>query len=499
MKHKLILRCKLISKILKRNLSSSLYLTTGVLILTCTQLKAQDCSACNEALRKDVFKYSQNAFTYSKYLENITEHEYNELKRDLSTSATIPIPAISAIVKGSLDYSDFLKKIHDYSLKIEKEQFGSSQVDYEVYRTEPVAYEAWTKCMLECNGKSGVFLIKSYDTEATAVYTLKYRGAVDEPNVYYCRIEIVSEGKREIKNIILKKGGWATFTFERNYVNNRSESLITVNAREKQNSNSVSYSDNSKTIYVKPAGIMITALNYTYQVRESKLEKGPVVYNCMLPVIEPREPRQKFYVVAKSNDDIKIDDKEVAINQALFRSEKNKMKKGGTIESDFMSTDCGRPKGMSCDNKWVGYYSIIDIHPSPGYTFETGEDYISELKLEGPMAGWNGGQRCPKNDQWLINTPEYKQLKLWMHQDVNAHLEIPSYRESTYSETAFGTVDLNGKISFKIPNSRLRNYNIEIRLSDGTITNINQSNVNTLAYLNQEEDNTIFTLKRELK
>lgn len=462
---------------------------------------SQECAECKEALRKDVFKYTSNSLIYSKYMEQITQKEYDEFKTDVSASATIPVPEIASIITGSFSYSDFQRKMHDFVSKIESEEYNSQIINYEVYRTEPVAYENWTKCMLECIGKPGIFLIKSNDTEKSCTYTVRYRGGVEMPETYYCVIEITSEGTKEVKNVILKRDGYASFTFNRKYDKNKSETLITLNAKKQRNSTAISFSDNSKTIFIKPAGITIKALNYSYVTRLSKLEKGAAVTNCDVHIKETTFPRggdkggQRGFT---ATNDVKSIQDSKSQTLSFVENYNKKLRKAGYSEFVNYFGCEGNVIGMSCDNKFAGYYHIIDIHPSPGYYFENVSNYLDILKLEGPMAGWNGGQRCSQNDKVLANNSDYKQLRLWLHKEVSAHLELTSYKDMTIFDTAHGNVDENGNISFKIPDEKLNKYNIEIRLSDGSITNINESNVNDLAYLNKVNGQTIFTLKRNL-
>ncbi|WP_367866967.1 hypothetical protein [Pedobacter sp. WC2423] len=461
---------------------------------------SQDCAECKEALRKDVFKYTSNSLIYSKYMEQITEKEYNEFKTDISSSATIPVPEIADIITASFNYSDFKKRMHDFLSKTESENYNSEIKNYEVYRTEPVAYDNWTKCMLECIGKPGVFLIKSNDTERSCTYTVRYRGGVEMPETYYCVIEINSEGAKEVKNIILKRDGYASFTFNRKFNNNKSETLITLNAKKQRNSSSISFSDNSKTVFIKPAGITIKGLNYSYVTRLSKLEKGAIVTNCDVhikidqPMGGDKGGQRGF---AATNDAKSV---EVTQKQTLRFVEKynKKLRKAGYSEFVNYFGCEGNAIGMSCDNKYPGYYHIIDIQPSSGYHFENVNNYLDMLKLEGDDRDWNGMQRCSQNDRILADRSDYKQLRVWLHKAVTAHLELTSYKDMTIFDTAHGNVDENGNISFKIPDERLNKYNIEIRLSDGSITNINESNVNDLAYLNKVSGQAIFTLKRKL-
>lgn len=425
----------------------------------------QDCSVCNEALRKDVLKYKYNFYLYSKYFEEITEKEYEELKHDFSAIAAIPVPELKAIVQESLTYSDFKKRTHDFNLKIESENISLKNIDYTVTRTNPTAYPSWDNCMSNCFGKLGLFIFRTNDAVETGSFKVRYVGAVEEPDVMQLSFEIRSEGKVTKVTKAIRKGGVASFQYDRTFKKNKSETTITVNA-SREVDGPVAYSDEMKSVYIKPTGITVTSLNYTYTTQVSKIERGLPVQNCMNPSTPPGGHRD-----------------------------------GGTTRNGFRQVDnppCpNRPVARSCDNKFSGYLNIIEVAASEGYYFKSSFNPVpnADLKLEGPMAAWNASHRC--HDNILVNDINLKRMVLWLHQNVSAHLEVTSFKDETNTDSAFPSVDENGDVSFSIPTERLTSkYNISVALSNGNLIIITPENVNTLAYLNNIENKTKFTLKR---
>jgi hypothetical protein len=74
-----------------------------------------------------------------------------------------------------------------------------------------------------------------------------------------------------------------------------------------------------------------------------------------------------------------------------------------------------------------------------------------------------------------------------------------SVKDVTMHETTFAGIDIDGRLKFSIPTIRLSNYNVTLRLSDGSIVNINSQNANSLVFFNVVGENTIFTLKRSFQ
>jgi hypothetical protein len=155
----------------------------------------------------------------------------------------------------------------------------------------------------------------------------------------------------------------------------------------------------------------------------------------------------------------------------------------------------GREVKKSCDDKWAGDIVTVSVTPSSGFQFELGVSY-DNLKLQGPMAEWNWGQRCMgKNDHITANSADLKQMKVWLHKEVEAYLQATSFKDNVLQETAFANVNELGQVSFEIPNDRLNKYNININLSDGRTITITPENVHQYAFLNPINEKTIFTLK----
>lgn len=440
------------------------------------------CETCKEALNKDVLKYSTNDYIVAKYAENINEHEYEELKKDFHHDGSVPIPWLGGIVKGSFDYKDFKTKLHDYVLRLESTYEGSFKTDYTFISTNPIAYSSFDKCMETCNLGFGIHIYKIGDYENFGQYKIRYIPAPRESDSIFCEIIINTDDSTITQNSIIYKNGNATYTYPRKYSKNISKSLISVNASQTRGGG-VSYSDNFQSEYIKPAGIKVNSLNYSYVVTVSKNEIGESIKNCLLPVI-PVHGEDRRYGGRKL----------VSIGM-IDRSATNFSKNTSNLAYTSTANNCQAGEiGKSCDGKWAGYFHVIQVTASDSYTFRNPLT-SNQLKLEGPMRDWNMGQRCPQNDKILLDKADIKQMRVWLYQDVTAHLEMTSYKDSTIDETTFARVDDLGKISFEIPTNKLNKYSIEIKLSNGNVINITPENINEKAYLNIIGDNTMFTLK----
>ncbi len=439
---------------------------------------AQNCEHCNAALRKDMYTYSSNNYLTAKYALNISQSEYEEMKKDFHHDGSVPIPWLGGIVNGTFDYNQFRKTLQDYIAKAESETTIYQNTDYTILATNPMSYPYWKACMETCNLRNGVYIYRIEDAENFGQYKVRYSPAPRESDSIFCKIIINSQDTTIEQDAIIFKNGSATYTFPRKFINNKSETLISVNASQSPGGGT-SYSADMKSVYIKPAGVRVTSVGYTHVETLSKNETGAIVQNCELP--PPPERRRDG-------------SRNLASIGMIDRSKTNL----------YAVTDipgCSRGElGRSCDNKWYGYLHIIQITPSAGYEFRAPVSLAKEnLVLGGPMAEWNWRQRCPQNDKILLDKPDIKQVKLWLHQNVTAQLKMTSYRDTTLSETTSGNVDELGRVSFSIPTAKLNKYSIEVRLSNGNFVNINPGNINDKAYLNTYGDNTVFTLKETVQ
>lgn len=448
--------------------------------LAASILSAQDDCGCDKALIKDKLETYQDSFWYAKYYETFSQSDFDQEEKKWESGASVPIPQLGGIVSGHGNYDDFQKIVHDMVQKYGSTEVGSTTDWKKVENTSPIAYPFWSKCMEDCISNPGVRLINRFDGEQKGEFWIKYKSDPEGPEPIFCKIKIETEDTTMYQTIWLNKEGKATITYSRKYLKNKSTSFISVNASKTPTSAS-SYTDDFKSTFYKPSGITVVSCEYSYTVTTSKLEVGEVVQNCMNSPTREHGPgnSRNFAKAIKANNTF------ASVNKNLISN----------------NSDCGsRPRGMSCDNKWPGYYNTVSVIPSPGYRFIsdlTNSNYFPEhLKLTGTMATWNGQQRCTQNDVVLTNTPDMKQMRVWLHQDVAAHLEMTSVKDITMHETTFAGIDIDGKLKFKIPTNRLTNYNVTLRLSDNSIVNINSQNANTLVYFNIDGDNTIFTLKR---
>lgn len=127
---------------------------------------AQDCG-CGAALAKDRIESSDEGFDYLHSLSEITESEYETIKRSGDGAFKYKI------ISGSANYSDFKEKVQKEIRKTELEngrQYKSSR--YEA-RTSPIAYDAWGKCMESCN-KIGLLLWIQNESKTSLALKLKY-------------------------------------------------------------------------------------------------------------------------------------------------------------------------------------------------------------------------------------------------------------------------------------------------------------------------------------
>ncbi len=137
------------------------------------ELKAQDCG-CGAALAKDKIESSDEGFDYLHSLSEINESEYETIKRSADGGFKYKI------ISGSASYSDFKEKVRTEIHKTELEtgrQYKSTR--YEA-RTSPIAYEAWSRCMEDCN-KIGLFFWIQNESKSSLAILLKYKAGPHDP------------------------------------------------------------------------------------------------------------------------------------------------------------------------------------------------------------------------------------------------------------------------------------------------------------------------------
>ncbi|MBV6429882.1 MAG: hypothetical protein KIPDCIKN_04480 [Haliscomenobacter sp.] len=144
-----------------------------LLVTLIPKASAQDCG-CSAALAKDRIESSDEGFDYLHSLSEITESEYEAIKRSGGGGFKFEI------ISGSANYADFKEKvrteIHKTELKTGR-QYNSSR--YEA-RTSPIAYEAWGKCMESCN-KTGLILWIQNESKSSLALLLKYKAGPNDP------------------------------------------------------------------------------------------------------------------------------------------------------------------------------------------------------------------------------------------------------------------------------------------------------------------------------
>jgi hypothetical protein len=100
---------------------------------------------CAAALKQDVVTHASSEQQQYAYLNILDQHEFEEIKRGGSTSATFPIA--DALIKGSADYSDFQQRRSDLFQKVGySASSAQSESDLSI-TTNPLAYAAYDHCM----------------------------------------------------------------------------------------------------------------------------------------------------------------------------------------------------------------------------------------------------------------------------------------------------------------------------------------------------------------
>lgn len=166
-----------------------------------------DCEQCAIALKKDVLKFSQTIEQTISEVTNLTEYEYNELKRDANIGATIPL--VDFLISGTASYSEYKQKVSYYQLNRNYWSNYSQTTNYESYVTNPIAYQYWSECIKNnCGNSNGFRAFISESNSEFFMVTCGYKGDADAIKITFeC-----SNGDIYVNN--KKKGPTYTFNLK---------------------------------------------------------------------------------------------------------------------------------------------------------------------------------------------------------------------------------------------------------------------------------------------
>jgi hypothetical protein len=139
-----------------------------------------DCSDCNAALAKDEVHLVSSTEEVCSLLVLIDQENYEQVKQGGSLGFTIPIEGIPVDFSG--DYKHFDETRQKYFQQVGYNSSSKSNLDYHTETTNPIAYDAWSKCMTKClqnNPAGGFNAWKAAEDENTITVTLLFVGHAD--------------------------------------------------------------------------------------------------------------------------------------------------------------------------------------------------------------------------------------------------------------------------------------------------------------------------------